>query len=59
LSWQDLGSIGELVGAVAVVISLVYLAFQIRQNTRQIDENTKAAQASAFPKRDNSASFEV
>ena len=48
MSWQDLGSIGELVSAVAVVVSLVYLAFQIRQNTRQIDENTKAAQAAAF-----------
>ena len=48
MSWQDLGSIGELVSAVAVVVSLVYLAFQISQNTRQINENTKAAQATAF-----------
>ena len=48
MSWQDLGSIGELVSAIAVVISLVYLAFQIRQNTGQIDQNTKAAQATAF-----------
>ena len=48
MSWQDLGSIGELISAVAVVVSLVYLAFQIRQNTKQIDENTKAAQAAAF-----------
>jgi len=48
LSLQDLGSIGELISAVAVVISLVYLASQIRQNTRQIDENTKAAMADAF-----------
>jgi len=48
LSWQDLGSIGEMVSAVAVVISLIYLAFQIRQNTNQIDQNTKAAQATAF-----------
>jgi len=48
MSWQDLGSIGELVSAIAVVVSLVYLAFQIRQNTRQINENTKAAQATAF-----------
>ena len=48
MSWQDLGSIGELVSAIAVVISLVYLAFQIRQNTSQIDQNTKAAQATAF-----------
>jgi len=48
LSWQDLGSIGELISAVAVVVSLVYLAFQIRQNTSQIEQNTKAAQAAAF-----------
>lgn len=48
MSWQDLGNIGELVSAIAVVVSLVYLASQIRQNTRQIDENTKAAQAAAF-----------
>lgn len=48
MSWQDLGSIGEMISAIAVVISLVYLGFQIRQNTSQIDQNTKAAQASAF-----------
>ena len=48
LSWQDLGSIGELISAIAVVVSLVYLAFQIRQNTSQINQNTKAAQATAF-----------
>ena len=31
---QDLGSIGELVAAIATVTTLGYLAFQIRQNTR-------------------------
>ena len=30
---QDLGSIGEFVGAVATVATLLYLAFQIRQNS--------------------------
>jgi hypothetical protein len=48
LSWQDLGSIGEMISAIAVVISLIYLAFQIRQNTSQIDQNTEAARATAF-----------
>ena len=48
MSWQDLGGIGEFVSAIAVVISLVYLAFQIRQNTSQIDQNTKAVQTSAL-----------
>ena len=33
MSIQDLGSIGELIGSIAVVISLIYLAIQIRQNT--------------------------
>jgi hypothetical protein len=37
-----------MISAIAVVISLIYLAFQIRQNTSQIDQNTKAAQATAF-----------
>ena len=48
MSWQDLGSIGEMISAVAVVVSLIYLAFQIRQNTNQIDQNTEAARATAF-----------
>ena len=33
---EDLGNIGEFVGAIGVVASLVYLAAQIRQNTRSI-----------------------
>lgn len=48
MSWQDLGGIGEFVSGVAVVISLVYLAFQIRQNTNQINQNTKAVRAAAI-----------
>ena len=48
MNWDAIGAMGEVLGAIAVVVSLVYLAFQIRQNTRQIDENTKAAQAAAF-----------
>jgi hypothetical protein len=33
MSLEDLGNIGEFVAAVAVVVSLIYLAIQIRQNT--------------------------
>ena len=40
---QDLGSIGELIGAVAVFISLLYLAMQIRQNTRAVRISTYQA----------------
>ncbi len=31
---QDLGAIGDLVGGVAVLVTLVYLAIQIKQNTK-------------------------
>ena len=33
---QDLGSLGEFVGALGVVISLIYLARQMRLNTTSI-----------------------
>ena len=36
MNLDDLGNLGELIGAVAVVISLAYLAVQIRQNTRSL-----------------------
>ncbi len=35
-SLQDLGNLGEFVGAMGVVISLVYLAKQMQQNTRSV-----------------------
>ena len=34
MTLEDLGNLGEFVGAIGVVVSLVYLALQIRQNTR-------------------------
>jgi hypothetical protein len=33
---QDLGNIGEFVAAIATLITLIYLAAQIRQNTRAV-----------------------
>jgi hypothetical protein len=34
MNWDALGAISETIGAVAVIITLIYLAVQIRQNTR-------------------------
>ena len=34
MSLQDLGNLGEFVGAIAVVVSLLYLAVQIRHSSR-------------------------
>jgi hypothetical protein len=36
MNWDAIGAIGEVVGAVAVFITLVYLTLQIRQNTRSV-----------------------
>ena len=33
INWEAIGALGELIGALAVVLSLLYLATQIRQNT--------------------------
>ncbi len=48
LSIQDWGAIGEIVGALAVVASLIYLAVQIRQNTRQISLSLESSKLAAF-----------
>lgn len=45
MTLDDLGNIGEFVGAIAVVVSLIYLALQIRQNTRQLDHNSEVVAA--------------
>ncbi len=45
---QDWGAIGEMIGGFAVLASLVYLAVQIRQNTRQITRSVEATQLEAF-----------
>lgn len=34
MNWDAIGAVGEIIGAVAVVISIAYLAAQIRANTR-------------------------
>ena len=39
----DLANIAQLVSAGAVIVSLVYLAIQIRQNTIQIRANSRVA----------------
>ena len=43
MTLDELGSLGEFIGAIAVVISLIYLAFQVRHNTRAIQSSTHQA----------------
>src|SRR5262245_65350120 len=48
MTLQDFGAIGEVVSAVAVVITLIYLAKQIRQNTHAMDEGRRLALAQTY-----------
>lgn len=36
MNWLAIGSIAEILGAVAVIASLIYVGLQVRQNTRTI-----------------------
>lgn len=39
MNWDAIGAIGEIIGALAVFITLIYLALQIRQNTRAVNSS--------------------
>jgi len=48
---MELGALGELLGAVAVIVTLIYLAVQIKQNTRSMNENRQLALAQTYQMR--------
>ena len=48
LNWIAISAVSDVVGAFAVVISLGYLAHQIRQNTRAMEQGDRTARAAAF-----------
>ena len=43
MNWEAIGAVGEVLGAFAVVLTLVYLAVQIRQNTSSTRASTYSA----------------
>ena len=47
MSWEALGALGEVIGAVAVVFTLAFLAVQIRHGSRSIDQNNALAESEA------------
>jgi hypothetical protein len=48
MTFQDWGAIGEVIGALAVVVTLIYLAKQIRLNTHAMEEARKLALAQTY-----------
>ncbi len=47
MTLEQLGSLGELIGAIASVALLGYIAIQIRQNSKILEHNTKATEAAS------------
>ena len=47
MTFQDLGALGELLGSLAVLATLVYLSLQTRQNTAAISAQLDVARLSA------------
>ena len=48
MNWDAVGAIAELLGALGVILSLAYLATQIRQNTAQIGEHSRELRIAAI-----------
>ncbi len=48
---QDLGAIGELLGSVFVLVTLIYLAVQVRQSRDLLEENRKIALSQVYEAR--------
>ena len=47
MNWEAIGAVGEVLGAVGVILTLVYLAVQIRQNTAMMTAQTVQASVDA------------
>lgn len=48
---MELGALGEFLGAIGVMATLIYLAVQIKQNTRAMRENKRLALAQTYQMR--------
>lgn len=48
MGWQELGALGEIVGGVAAVVLLAYIAYQIRQNSHLLEQNARATRAATY-----------
>ena len=53
MSIQDLGAIGEVVGSIGVILTLIYLAVQIRQNTAAMEESQRLSKVDAMFRRND------
>ena len=45
---EELGNLGDFIGGVAVLVTLIYLSIQIRQNTAQVKIGSEIARADTY-----------
>ena len=48
MNWEAIGAVGEILGAIAVVATLIYLAIQLRRNTEATQAGTAQALADSI-----------
>ncbi len=48
MNWEAVGAIGDFVGGAAVLVTLVYLVVQLRQNTVLLRQNLRASRLDAM-----------
>jgi len=51
MNWEAIGAIGDLVGGVAVIATLIYLALQVRQSKELLERNEKIALSQVYQSR--------
>ena len=48
MNWEAISAVGQLVGALAVLITLIYLAIQMKQNTAAVATSTYESTMTGF-----------
>ncbi len=48
MNWEAVGALAEAIGVIAIFVSLVYVAMQIRQNTKQFARSIESDRLAAF-----------
>jgi len=49
MNWEAIGAVGDLVGGVAVIATLVYLAVRVKQSKALLERNEKIALSQGVP----------
>ena len=40
MNWEALGAVSETLGAIGVIVTLIYLAIQVKHSKHSVDANT-------------------